>query len=311
FKCTRNRTTPCRIRCLASSPHLSFFPPSFQSLPDPKSRILPAPMLPSNRRDACPTQTPRPRYPRRLHCHPIPIPSHCWKRPGHPPVCVTKSPAIPATQSGKGIYLHTRNTPSSRGLRHKTPGPIPARPLRGTLPFQLWYSEISTCAGTRQRSSRSAYLPVERSGPRRQLSYQGSGKVAWRGQAGAASEKYLRKRAGAVMARADGLLPAGEPRTGKPGFLRVDPLAVRPGDRLSGNYRVGFFRGSERVAVALRGAGREVLSPPRRRAGIASAGGRGGQWASGEGVARRDVFFVLGGAAVGVAAGIACVPGMR
>src|ERR1035437_1910007 len=73
--------------------------------------------------------------------------------------------------------------------------------------FQLCYSEISTCAGVYQRSSRVAYVPAERSGPRSQLFYQGPGEVAGRGQTGATSEKRFWGGAGAASARADGVFP--------------------------------------------------------------------------------------------------------
>src|ERR1019366_1641643 len=53
---------------------------------------------------------------RRRHRRPIPPPPR--RRPGDPPVCVTKSPVIPATRSRKRAYPHTRNSPTSRILRH-------------------------------------------------------------------------------------------------------------------------------------------------------------------------------------------------
>src|ERR1035437_2080507 len=43
---------------------------------------------------------------------------HPRRRPGDRPVCVTKSPAISVTHSGKGAYAHTRNPSASRSLRH-------------------------------------------------------------------------------------------------------------------------------------------------------------------------------------------------
>src|ERR1022692_1956698 len=42
---------------------------------------------------------------------------------GDRPVCVTKLSSLPATRSEKRAYPYTRNTPSSRSLRHNAPGP--------------------------------------------------------------------------------------------------------------------------------------------------------------------------------------------
>ena len=167
--------------------------------------------------------------------------------------------------------------------------------------------KISTCAGACQRSSRSAYLPVERGGPRRQLSHTGSGEVAGRGQAGAASEEQFRRGAGAVIARADGVLPAGKPRTGEPGFLRVDPLPIRFGFRLLGRRGAGLFRGGEPSSCCLPRSRTRSFSASCWPCWItfSRAGDRAGS------LARRDVFFVVGGAALGLAAGIARVSGLR
>jgi hypothetical protein len=88
------------------TPLSTFFSSPFQSFTDPKIGLPPAPMLTSNRRDAYPTQTPRPPSPT---CSRGPRPS------------VTKSPAIPATKSQERTYPYTTNTPSSRTLRHNAP----------------------------------------------------------------------------------------------------------------------------------------------------------------------------------------------
>src|ERR1035438_8391731 len=83
--------------------------------------MRPAPMLTSNRRHAYPTPTRRPtRHPLPDRSRPIPRLSHPQNRPREPPVCVTKSSAIPATRSETSTYTHTRNPPAF-------PPPKPAR----------------------------------------------------------------------------------------------------------------------------------------------------------------------------------------
>ena len=122
----------------------TFFFPSFQLVKDPKIEILPAPMLPSNRRYAYTTKIPRPLQPPRLPAHrPTLRPLHLRGRPNFRlphlrmraedrPVCVTKSPVVPATTSSKWTYQRTRNTLNFRILRHKSPSPDPL-PSRGRL----------------------------------------------------------------------------------------------------------------------------------------------------------------------------------
>ena len=68
-----------------------------------------------------------------------------------------------------------------------------------------------------------------------------------------------------------------------------------------------YFAEVSGAVAALRGAEREVFSPAAGRAGVAAAGG--GEAA--RCVARRHVFFAVGGAAFGMAAGIACLPRLR
>ena len=89
-----------------SRPFQLSFPLSFQPFPAPRTEIPSPPMLPSNRRHAVPTPTPRPS---RRNC------------PVDPPNCVTKFPAIPATQTRQATYPHTSNTLDSRELRHNAP----------------------------------------------------------------------------------------------------------------------------------------------------------------------------------------------
>src|ERR1017187_5310922 len=67
----RHHAAPAR---LPRSPVLPFFSSSFQSFPGPKTGILPAPMLTSNRRDVYPTQTPRPPLPSMPSLPPNPWP---------------------------------------------------------------------------------------------------------------------------------------------------------------------------------------------------------------------------------------------
>jgi len=57
------------------------------------------------------------------------IPPSPWKRPGDPPVCVTKSPTMFATYSRKMAYPHTRNTSGFQVLRHNAPVPPATRPV--------------------------------------------------------------------------------------------------------------------------------------------------------------------------------------
>ena len=118
------------------------FPLHFQSVQLPGIGSLPAPMLTSNRRYAYTTKIPRPlRLPRLPAHHPTPRPLHHHVRPNlrlphlrnraqDRPVCVTKSPAIPATPSRTGAYQRTSNTLNSRILRHNFPSPAPP-PSRG------------------------------------------------------------------------------------------------------------------------------------------------------------------------------------
>jgi hypothetical protein len=120
------------------------FPLHFQSFPVPRIGVLRAPMLPSNRRHAHTTKTPRAfRLPRLPTHRPTRHPLHHHGRPDFrlprlrnrdddPPDCVTKSPTIPATPSRKGTYLRTSNTLDSRSLRHNSPSPGPP-PSRGRL----------------------------------------------------------------------------------------------------------------------------------------------------------------------------------
>ena len=54
---------------------------------------------------------------------PIPRISHPRSRHGDRPVCVTKLPVIPATQSRLTVYPYPRNTLSSPSLRHNPQGP--------------------------------------------------------------------------------------------------------------------------------------------------------------------------------------------
>jgi hypothetical protein len=111
------------------------FPLHFQSFQVPGIGILRAPMLPSNRRYACTIKIQRPFRPpslrthrptrHRIHHdgHPNSRLPHLRRRAEDRPVCVTKSPAIPATPSRKGTYPPTRNTLNSRILRHNSPSP--------------------------------------------------------------------------------------------------------------------------------------------------------------------------------------------
>ena len=62
--------------------------------------------------------------------------SHLRTRTQDPPVCVTKSLAIPATPSRNGAYLRTRNTLDSRVLRHNSPSPGPPPSRRRLCHFQ-------------------------------------------------------------------------------------------------------------------------------------------------------------------------------
>jgi len=98
---------------------------------------------------------------------------------------------------------------------------------------QLCYSEISTCASARQRSSCSAYLPASGGGPGSQLSYAGSGEL--RGVASGRGARRMRSgRPGTAVIRADGVFPTRNPRTGQPGRLRIDSLAIRAGRPITG-----------------------------------------------------------------------------
>ena len=124
------------------------FPLHFQSLQVPGIGLLPAPMLPSNRRYAYTTKIPRPLHPPRLPAHrPTRRPLHRHGRPNlrlphlrnraqDRPVCVTEFPASPATASRKGTYPRTTNALNSRVLRHNSPsqGPPPCRGRVARLP---------------------------------------------------------------------------------------------------------------------------------------------------------------------------------
>jgi hypothetical protein len=130
------------------------FPLHFQSLQVPGIGLLPAPMLPSNRRYAYTTKIPRPLQPPRLPAHrPTLRPLHLRGRPNFRlphlrmraedrPVCVTKSPVVPATTSSKWTYQRTRNTLNFRILRHKSPSPDPL-PSRGRLARLPRFDETS------------------------------------------------------------------------------------------------------------------------------------------------------------------------
>jgi hypothetical protein len=124
------------------------FPLHFQSLQVPGIGLLPAPMLPSNRRYAYTTKIPLPLRLSRLPAHhPTRRPRHHHERPNlrlphlrnraqDRPVCVTKFPTIPATQSTKGTYPRTRNALNFHILRHHSPshGPPPSRSRLARLP---------------------------------------------------------------------------------------------------------------------------------------------------------------------------------
>src|ERR1017187_2637691 len=103
------RSASTRATCETESrPFQLSFPLSSQPFQAPRTGILPCSMLTSNRREAVPTPTPRA--------------SH-RTRPAGPPVCVTKLPAIPATQTRQATYPRTRNHPTFRVLRHNAPPP--------------------------------------------------------------------------------------------------------------------------------------------------------------------------------------------
>jgi hypothetical protein len=114
------------------------FPLHFQSFQVPGIGTRPAPMLPSNRRYARTTKIPRPlrlshrptQPPLQHRGRPNLRPPHLRRRADDPPVCVTKSLAIPATPSRRETYPRTSNTLDFRILRHNFPGPGPL-PSRG------------------------------------------------------------------------------------------------------------------------------------------------------------------------------------
>jgi hypothetical protein len=116
------------------------FPLHFQSFQVPGIGILRAPMLTSNRLYARTIKIQRPfrlpslrtdrptRHPIHHHGRPNSRQPHLRRRADDPPVCVTKSPTKPATQSRKGTYLHTSITLNSSILRHNSPSPAPGAP---------------------------------------------------------------------------------------------------------------------------------------------------------------------------------------
>ncbi len=131
----------------------------------------------------------------------------------------------------------------------------------------MCYSEISTCAGSSQRSLRAPNLPLQGSGPRRQLSDARSGEAARRGQAGAASEERVRRRIGTALASAHGVFPAREPgswSTWIPASCWSPSSGWCP---ITGRRGAGLFRGSYRSVTAAGRAEREVFPPADGGAG--------------------------------------------
>lgn len=94
-------------------------------------------MLTSNRRHAAYSPTPPPLRPRLLPPHrPIPRPTHPRRRRGDPPVCVTKSTTVPATQAKKGL-IYTQNIPPAPRFCVTTP-PAPALGMPAAHPRLPW-----------------------------------------------------------------------------------------------------------------------------------------------------------------------------
>src|ERR1017187_3038709 len=135
--CTRRAGSSVRVRRggeTVTNFEISF-PLYFQSFQVPRIGVLRAPMLTSNRRYACTIKIQRPfrlpslrthrptRHPIHHHGRPNSRLPHLRWRADDRPVCVTKSPAIPATPTRKGTYRPTRNTLNSRILRHNSPSP--------------------------------------------------------------------------------------------------------------------------------------------------------------------------------------------
>ena len=131
----------------------TFFFPSFQSVKDPKIEIFPAPMLTSNRRDAYPTQTPRPLRLRRLPARrPERCPLRGCRRPRRGAIGRFASqnfPPSPQPEAKKGLIptpeIHPAlgfcvttplaQTASRPSVRFSTPT---ARGPHATPPPRLW-----------------------------------------------------------------------------------------------------------------------------------------------------------------------------
>src|ERR1035441_6153632 len=127
----------------------TFFFPSFQLVKDLKIEILPAPMLTSNRRDAYPTQTPRPLRLRRLPTHcPERYPLRGCRRPRGGAIDRFASqnfPPSPQPEAKKGL-IPTRGIHPALGVCVTTPpaqaaSRPPVRcstPPHATPPPRLW-----------------------------------------------------------------------------------------------------------------------------------------------------------------------------
>ena len=136
-------------------------------------------MLPSNRPHAHTTRIPRHlRFPRlpphRPTRHPIHLP-HLRRRADDPPVCVTKSLAIPATPSRRETYPRTSYTLDFRILRHNSPSrrrpcPVPdsrrhahqphRKLLRSRYPYRPRLPGLHEIGGIAQAAGIRAPVPV-------------------------------------------------------------------------------------------------------------------------------------------------------
>ena len=199
-------------------------------------------------------------------------------------------PAIPATPSSKGIYHHTKITPSSGNLRTQRSPPIP--PLRrlpasgkhpwlaglrlfncDTLKFPRVPARVSEALVLRTYPLKEADLVVSFL-TRDQGKLRGVAKRARRPKStfGSGLERLSHVRMAYFQRESHELVNLDSCELIRSQFDLVTDYQAQ--------YRAGLLRGSERAVVALRGAEREVFSPARGRAGVASAGG-GGQCASG------------------------------
>ena len=139
--CTRGwRIAPVIPRLRNVTPSPTFFPPlpSVTSRPATPNPLL-AHAIPRIVENMC-----NPRNPtagRRRHPGPIPPPPR-WRPRKDPPVCVTKSLAIPATRSGTKIYPYPRNLPGSVFLRHNAPSPSESAPQSPGPQGRRWVGHV-------------------------------------------------------------------------------------------------------------------------------------------------------------------------